>query len=57
MAGWLNVQPIAMERYTPGDPMVDAKVAKLAKVSRVNALMRWGDQQRFFDAPIRRSQG
>jgi hypothetical protein len=50
MAEWFNVQPIAMEAYMSGHLMVDAKVAKLAGVSRVNALMRCGDQQRFFDA-------
>ena len=50
LAGWFNVQPIAMERYTPGDPMVDAKVAKLADLSRVDTLMKCGDQRRFVDA-------
>ena len=50
MAEWFNVQSIAMEAYMSGDHMVDSKVAKLADVSRVNALMRYGDQQRFFDA-------
>ncbi|MGE5734137.1 MAG: hypothetical protein ACM34E_03505 [Acidobacteriota bacterium] len=47
LAGWLNVQPIAMEGYMPGHPMVDAKVTKLADLSRADALIHCDDQRRF----------
>jgi hypothetical protein len=50
LAKWLNLEPIAVECFTAGHPMVDAKVNELVHLSRAEALIFCSDRLKFRDA-------
>src|ERR1035437_5014463 len=50
LAEWLNLEPITVECFTPGHPMVDAKANQLIHLSRAQALICRGDRRKSIDA-------
>ena len=50
LVAWLNVEPITVEGFTTGHPMVDAKAAELADYSHAHALARGGTLGEFLSA-------
>jgi hypothetical protein len=50
LAEWLNLEPITIECFTPGHPMVDTKADQLVHLSRAQALMCRDDRRKSIDA-------
>ncbi len=50
LAAWLNGEPIAVDGFTSGHPMVDAKVNEIVHISRAEALASCSDLRKFKEA-------
>lgn len=50
LAEWLNLEPITVECFAPGHPMVDAMVNQLVDLSRAYALICCDDRRKSIDA-------
>jgi hypothetical protein len=50
LVAWLNVEPITVEGFGPGHPVVDAKANQFVEFSRAQALIGKSDHRRFMDA-------